>query len=60
MTAMYMYIAMLIYSLFLVFLDQVMDTVVTISDFSSTVQGILWEHWPLDKVKRIVNFFIVC
>lgn len=30
-------------------LNPVMDTVVNIPDFSPTVQGILWEHWPMDK-----------
>ncbi|XP_076446829.1 WD repeat-containing protein 19-like isoform X2 [Babylonia areolata] len=30
-------------------LNPVMDTVVDIPDFSPTVQGVLWEHWPLDK-----------
>ncbi|KAK7098094.1 WD repeat-containing protein 19-like [Littorina saxatilis] len=30
-------------------LNPVTDSVVTIPDFSPTVQGVLWENWPLDK-----------
>ena len=32
------------------FLHQADDSVINIPDFSPTVQGVVWENWPLDKV----------